>query len=140
MRTGRRACGSVPPTRPDPVRISELSWEGPPPIDSYGGGGFRVAEVFHPGSILLTPGGVFAWPVAAAPAAGDFAPAIAEAAEIDVLLIGMGPEIAPLGAEARAALEEAGLGFELMSTGSACRTYNVLLSEGRRVAAALIAV
>ncbi|MFV0474280.1 MAG: MTH938/NDUFAF3 family protein, partial [Pikeienuella sp.] len=58
----------------------------------------------------------------------------------DVLLIGMGEDIAPLDRAARAALEAAGLGAEIMPTGSACRTYNVLLSEGRRVAAALIAV
>lgn len=122
------------------MRISELSWEGPPPIDSYGGGGFRVADAFHAGSLLILPGGLVPWGVAARPEADDFAPAIAAAAAIDVLLIGMGPDIAPLAAGARAALEEAGIGFELMSTGSACRTYNVLLSEGRRVAAALIAV
>jgi len=57
-----------------------------------------------------------------------------------VLLIGKGADIAPLTRETRAALEAAGLGFEVMSTPSACRTYNVLLTEGRRVAAALVAM
>ncbi|MEL6220164.1 MAG: Mth938-like domain-containing protein, partial [Pseudomonadota bacterium] len=48
--------------------------------------------------------------------------------------------IAPLPADVRQAIEAAGIGVEVMSTPSACRTYNVLLSEGRRVACALTAV
>lgn len=122
------------------MRMNELSWEGPPPIDSYGGGGFRVAGVFHPGGLLLTPAGQAGWPAKRPLAVADFAPALEAADAMDVLLIGMGAEIAPLPAAVKAALEGAGLGAEPMSTGSACRTYNVLLSEGRRVGAALIAV
>ncbi|WP_340108573.1 Mth938-like domain-containing protein [Pikeienuella sp. HZG-20] len=122
------------------MRISELSWDGPPPIDSYGGGGFRVSGVFRAGGLLLTPGGMAGWPAAAPFSPEDFAPVIAEAAETDVLLVGMGREIAPLPAPVRLALEAAGIGAEVMATGAACRTYNVLLSEGRRVAAALVAV
>lgn len=122
------------------MRISEIGYEGPPPIDSYGGGGFRLAGVFHSGGLLLTPGGVASWPVTAAPGPEDFAAAIDQAADIDVLLVGMGREIAALPVAARLALEAAGIGVEAMSTSSACRTYNVLLSEGRRAAAALIAV
>ncbi|QIE54543.1 hypothetical protein G5B40_03280 [Pikeienuella piscinae] len=122
------------------MRISELTWDGPPPIDGYGGGGFRLAGVFRPGGLLLTPAAAADWRVGAAPGEADFAPVIAEADAIDVLLVGMGTEIAFLDAGARSALEAAGIGVEVMSTGSACRTYNVLLSEGRRVAAALIAV
>lgn len=122
------------------MRVTEIDFSGPPPIDAYGGGGFRLSGAFHEGGLLLTPAGVAAWPVSAAPGEADFAAVIAEAAAIDVLLIGMGAEIAPLDRAARRALESAGIGAEIMSTGSACRTYNVLLSEGRRVAAALIAV
>ncbi|MEX2517977.1 MAG: Mth938-like domain-containing protein [Paracoccaceae bacterium] len=122
------------------MRISEIGYEGPPPIDSYGGGGFRIAGAFRPGGLLLTPGGVANWPVTSAPGPEDFASVIAQAAEIDVLLVGMGPEIAPLPVAARLALEAAGVGVEVMSTPSACRTYNVLMSEGRRAASALIAV
>lgn len=122
------------------MRMNELSWEGPPPIDSYGGGGFRISGVFHAGGLLITPGGQARWPARSPFGVEDFAPALAEADAMDVLLIGMGAEIAPLPAEVKAALEGAGVGAEPMSTGSACRTYNVLLSEGRRVGAALIAV
>lgn len=122
------------------MRITELSWDGPPPIDGYGGGGFRLAGVFRPGGLLLTPGAVADWRAGPEPVEADFAAVIAEADAIDVLLVGMGAEIASLGAGSRAALEAAGIGVDVMSTGSACRTYNVLLSEGRRVAAALNAV
>lgn len=122
------------------MQISELSWEGPPPIDSYGAGGFRISDKFRPGSLLLTPESVSDWKPQNPLGEADFAEVIAMAGTLDVLLIGMGPEIAPLPRAVRKALDEAGIGAENMSTASACRTYNVLLSEGRRVAAALIAV
>ena len=121
------------------MRMAEIGYEGPPPIDSYGGGGFRVAGAFHEGDMLLLGPAPARW------AAEGFAPeafgvVIEGAADLDVLLIGMGAEIAPLPGPARRALEAAGIGVEVMSTASACRTYNVLLAENRRVAAALIAV
>lgn len=122
------------------MRINEIDYSGPPPVDAYGGGGFRLGGVFHEGGLLLTPAGVSPWPVAGAPSEADFAAVIGEADAIDVLLIGMGAQIEPLDRAARLALEAAGIGAEVMSTASACRTYNVLLSEGRRVAAALIPV
>lgn len=124
------------------MRMTEIPYDGPPPIDSYGAGGFRLEGVFHAGGLALTPDGPAPWPVEgpAAMTADAFAGFIARADEIDVLLIGMGPEMAPLPRPARAALEEAGIGVEIMATPSACRTFNVLLSEGRLVAAALVAV
>lgn len=121
------------------MRMSEIGYEGPPPIDSYGGGGFRVAGTFHEGHMLVLGPRPEVWaPGGLGPDA--FAAVIARAGEIDVLLVGMGGEIAPLPGAARMALEGAGIGVEIMSTASACRTYNVLLAEDRRVAAALIAV
>lgn len=125
------------------MRMSELEFEGAqPPVDSYGAGGFRVGGVFRPGSMIVGPGGLSGWSVA------DFADLDESAAPdlsgmagvVDVLLVGTGDELRPLPAPLRRTLESAGLGVEVMSTASACRTYNVLLSEGRRVAAALIAV
>jgi uncharacterized protein len=115
---------------------------GRAPIDAYGNGGFRFAGMSHRGSILALPSGIEAWNVASAAAISPAALArlIAEAAAIEVLLVGTGDEIVPLGKEARAALEAAGLYPELMQTGAAVRTFNVLLSEERAVAAALIAV
>lgn len=111
-------------------------------IDAYGNSGFRFAGISHRGSLLCLPHGMFAWdPVAI----GDItvqslAPIFAVADEIDVLLIGVGPDIAAIPPELREALRERQVIVEAVNTGSAIRTYNVLLAEERAVAAALIAV
>jgi uncharacterized protein len=115
---------------------------GRAPIDAYGNGGFRFADMSHRGSILALPSGIEAWPVQSA---AEITPEalsrlLAEAADIEVLLVGTGSAMVPLLKESRAALGAAGLEPELMSTGAAVRTYNVLLSEERAVAAALLAV
>lgn len=111
-------------------------------IDAYGGGGFRFADMSHRGSILALPSGVKAWPLSE-PAAIDLpslAPVLAEREGIDLLLVGTGTEIAFLPASLRARLKEKGIGLDVMQTGAAARTYNILLAENRKVAAALIAV
>ncbi len=115
---------------------------GRAPVDAYGNGGFRFADMSHRGSILALPDGIESWPVddVAAIDADALAPIVAHAAAIDILLVGTGGEQAILPAAARAALADSGLAFETMSTGAAVRTYNVLLSEDRAVAAALVAV
>ncbi|CAH1670063.1 MULTISPECIES: MTH938/NDUFAF3 family protein [unclassified Chelatococcus] len=111
-------------------------------LDAYGNGGFRFAEMSHRGSILTLPSGIKAWDVTDPDAltVGDFAPVIAEAADIELLLIGTGLDMVPLSPAIRQALSEAGLKIDVMQTGAAARTYNVLLAEDRHVAAALIAV
>jgi uncharacterized protein len=115
---------------------------GRAPIEAYGNGGFRFAEMSHRGSILALPSGIEAWAVASA---AEITPenlrrVIEEAPAIEILLVGTGDTMVPLSREARAALEAVGLVAELMATGAAVRTYNVLLSESRAVAAALVAV
>jgi uncharacterized protein len=112
------------------------------PIDAYGGGGFRFAEMSHRGSILALPSGVHAWaPVSARSlTVEDFALVLAEANAIELLLVGTGREIVPLAEPLRWRFREARIGIDVMQTGAAARTYNVLLAESRRVAAALIAV
>lgn len=111
-------------------------------IDAYGGGGFRFAEMSHRGSILALPSGIRAWEASEVGAidAGSLAPVIAESAAIDLLLIGTGAEIRPLPEALRRRLKQAGIGLDVMQTGAAARTYNILLAENRKVAAALIAV
>jgi len=111
-------------------------------LDAYGNHGFRFGGMSHRGSILTTPAGVRAWPVreAAEISVAALAPAIAEAASIDLLLIGTGETLKPLAPELLATLREAGLRIDVMSTATAARTYNFLVSEGRQAAAALIAV
>lgn len=115
---------------------------GRPPIDAYGDGGFRFADMSHKGSILMLPSGVYAWaPVSfEASVTGDFSRIFDEAEAIEFVLAGTGPHFAMPSKEIRAAFAEAGIGLEPMDTGAAARTYNVLLAEGRAVAAALIAV
>jgi uncharacterized protein len=115
---------------------------GRAPIDSYGNGGFRFADMSHRGSILALPSGIEAWPVVTVE---DITPAtlqrlLSEASDIEILLMGLGATAAPLSKSSLVLLADAGLAPELMSTGAAVRTYNVLLSEERAVAAALVAV
>ena len=112
------------------------------PIDAYGNGGFRFADMSHRGSFLCLPGGMTAWPVSSA---GEvtletLAPVLAAADSIDVLLIGLGDDIAALDKSIRAAFRERNVIVEATATGGAVRTYNVLLGEQRAVGAALIAV
>ena len=112
------------------------------PIDAYGAGGFRFAEMSHRGSILALPSGIKAW----APTSGrgltaeDFAPALDESGAIELLLVGTGSDVVPLSEQVRWRLRDAGIRHDVMQTGAAARTYNILLAENRKVAAALIAV
>jgi len=120
------------------MRMTKISLEGRRPVDGYGPGGFRIGGAWHAGSLVLTPGALHGF---AAPLDAEaLGPVLAQAGEIDVVLIGQGAEIAPLDRGLRGALEDAGIGVEIMPTASACRTYNVLLAEDRRVAAVLVAV
>lgn len=112
------------------------------PIDAYGDGGFRFAGMSHRGSLLLLPQGIWAWPVTSA---GDvdeaaLAPVLANADAIALFLLGTGRESWLMPAPLRARLRESRMVVEVMTTGAAVRTYNMLLAERRRVAAALIAV
>ncbi|RVU14190.1 Mth938-like domain-containing protein [Methylobacterium oryzihabitans] len=112
------------------------------PIDSYGNGGFRFADMSHRGSILALPSGIRAWDVTgpAGITAASLAPVLAEGGEVGLLLIGTGAEIAFLPEALRRHLKAAGIGLDVMQTGAAAKTYNILAGENRKVAAALIAV
>lgn len=117
------------------MKLTEITYDIAPPVDSYGPGFFRVGgEVIH-GAVLLLPTERFAWG-----GFDDLDTILSRAKLLDVLFIGTGPEIAHIPAALRNALDEAEVGVELMATPTACRTYNVLLSEGRRIGAALIPV
>lgn len=111
-------------------------------IDSFGNGGFRLAGVSHQGSLIMSPSGTRALDVldVAALTPDHIALLVAEKADIDMLLIGTGRDIAPLPKPVRALLQAEAIGFDLMSTNAAVRTYNVVLEEERRVAAIMIAV
>lgn len=122
------------------MRLNEVEFPGQPPIDGYGRGGFRIGGYAHRGGLLILPGRIATWDYADPLDVASFAAAIAAADAYDILLIGAGPQPAPLPAPVRAALEAAGAAAEPMATPPACRTYNVLVAEERRVAAALIPV
>jgi uncharacterized protein len=112
------------------------------PIDAYGKGGFRFAEMSHRGSLQALPSGLKAWEVREPSQLNEaaFSDVLAEAAEIELLLIGTGVNLAPLREPLLWHLRAAGIRIDVMQTGAAARTYNILLAEKRRVAAALIAV
>jgi uncharacterized protein len=114
----------------------------PAQIEAYGAGGFRFAGMSHRGSILALPSGIWAWPprTVAEIDAASFARVFEERAAIDLLLIGCGRDPALLSESVRTRLGEARLPYDVMPTRAAASTYNVLLAEGRRVSAALIAV
>ena len=111
-------------------------------IHGYGDHGFTITGLRHEGSVLVFPGCTQAWPVTsmAELSLESLAPILAAEPRPAVLLLGCGKGMSVVPREIKAALREAGIVVEPMDTGAACRTYNVLLTEGRDVAAALIAV
>lgn len=116
------------------MRVHEVNYDGGVPIDGYGPGFFRVGGEVIEGATLVHDG-ARAWG-----GLGDRAVLVALAEEIDVLILGMGAVIAHPPADLTAELEAVGIGVEPMASAQACRTYNVLLGEGRRVAAALLPI
>lgn len=127
---------------PRGIVLKEAHYPGRAPVDAYGNGGFRFAEMSHKGSILCVPSGIYAW-APTAPAEIDAAAlerVVSEAQGIELFLIGMGMLPMPLAEPLKDILREAGIRFEVMATGPATRTFNVLLGEGRPVAVGLIAV
>lgn len=117
------------------MRLNEVTFSDVKPIDGYGPGFFRVGGEAIEGAVCVGPNGVRAWG-----GYDDSASLMELADEIDVLFIGTGGETAHVPGDLRSTLEEAGLGVEAMNSPAAARTYNVLISEGRRVAVALLPV
>lgn len=117
------------------MQMNEVHFDRVLPVEGYGPGFFRIGGAMVEGPLILLPESRRAWG-----GLDDAAPLLALAGQIDVLFVGTGDEVAHLPGGLRTALEGAGLGVEAMATPAACRTYNVLLSEGRRIAAALLPV
>ena len=111
-------------------------------IDSYGQGGFRFADMSHRGSLLCLPSGMHAWDVVDASGISreSLEPVFAERENIGLLLLGTGRDVVFIPEALRRHFREAGIGLDVMPTNAATRTWNILLGENRRVAAALIAV
>lgn len=124
------------------LEIREAHFPGRAPIDAYGNGGFRFAEMSHRGSILCLPSGIYGWNVSKAAdfSRSAFETLLAEADEIEILLLGTGIDLMPISDELRSTFREKTISTDTMNTGAAVRTFNILLSENRPVAAGLIAV
>ena len=117
---------------PDPAQVQY--------IRSYGPGRFMISDREWRAPVLVTPSGTHPWAITRA---GDFtveslAPLRGAAVPTEILVLGCGARAVFVPPDLRAALKAAGMGLEVVDTGSACRIYNVLLAESRRVAAALI--
>ncbi len=112
------------------------------PIDAYGNGGFRFADMSHRGSLLCLPDSMWAWEISK-PGQIDrysLARVLERYTSIDTLLIGTGAEIWRPSEALRDVFRTRHIGIDAMQTGPAIRTFNVMIGERRRVAAALIAV
>lgn len=124
------------------IEIREAHFPGRAPIDAYGNGGFRFADMSHIGSILCLPSGIHGWVPQTPPiiSRGDLGAILEQANDIEILLVGTGMDLRRIPEDVRVMLREHRISSDPMSTGAAVRTYNVLLAEDRAVAAALIAV
>jgi len=117
------------------MELNEVKFGEQPPIDGYGPDFFRIGGTVFSGAVLVSSAGVTEWE-----GLSNTEALIRLGAEVDVLFLGMGADIAQLPEEARQRLDHAKVPYEIMSSPAAARTYNVLLSEERRVAVALLPV
>ena len=124
--------------------VTPLIPEGRQMVDAYGDGGFKVSGTAYRGAVIVFPTRSVSWAVTdfAALTLDDFAPILAAGrdGEVSLMLLGCGPRMLLLPGALRQGLRSAGIVSEVMDTGAACRTYNVLLAEGRQVCAAMLAV
>jgi uncharacterized protein len=122
--------------------ITPLVPAGRQVIEAYGDGGFVIAGARYVGSVIVLPERTLAWAAAAAADVTELAlaPLFEAPLSAEILVVGCGPRFAPAPSALRPAFKARGLALEWMDTGAACRTFNVLLAEGRACAAALIAV
>ena len=117
------------------MRINDMPFEDSIPIEGYGPNMFRVGGKVHDGAMLLLGSEVKSWG-----GYEDLEPLLALAGQVDFIIVGTGPEMTHLPAAFKEALEKTDIGLEPMASATACRSYNVLASEGRRVAVALLPV
>ena len=122
--------------------VTPLIPEGLQLIEAYGDGGFRITGVRYESAVFVLPDETLVWPDASLEGMTDavFSPVTDRQTVPEILLLGTGSRTAFILPSVKAAIREKGPVMDIMDTGAACRTYNVLLAEGRRVAAALLPV
>lgn len=115
---------------------------GPKLVQAYGDGGFRISGQRYEGSLIVLPSVVHAWPATsiAEVTAASLALVCESEDPVDILLIGSGHDVPRIDPAVRDALRPRGIIADVMDTGAACRTFNLLVADARRVAAAMIAV
>ena len=118
------------------MELTPVAQAGRQVIERYGPSGFRVSGTVYLGPVLVFPEQTLEWSEAAITVEA-LAPVV-EHGGIELLLLGLGRQMVPVAAPVRLLLKASGIAVEPMDTGAACRTYNVLLAEDRRVAAALL--
>ena len=117
------------------MKLTEIQFTDALPIESYGPDFFRIGGQVIQAPAIVTAEGAVSWG-----GVEDADTLLSMGDKIDFILLGTGPDLQYAPAAFRQKMDEAGIGVEVMKTTSACRTYNVLVSEGRRVAAALLPV
>lgn len=124
------------------VEVSTMVAEGRNLVSGYGDGLFRFGDEKVTGSVILFPEAIYSWNVKSIDdiTPESFARVIEKADDVEILILGMGTRLTPVPLAWRQALKPHGIVIEPMDTGAACRTYNVLVAEARRVAAAMIAI
>ena len=118
------------------MELTSVVLAGRQVIERYGPSGFRISGKVYLGPVLVFADRTVAWESAAMTEEG--LAAVGEHGGVELLLLGLGRRMAPVAAALRAALKAKGIAVEAMDTGAACRTFNLLLAEDRRVAAALL--
>ncbi len=124
------------------LEMTDAFYPGRDPIDYYGDGGFRFGDMSHQGSLMFLPSGTRRWDISSPDelTIECFAPVLKEADSIEMLLIGTGKNLVPIDPNLRQKFRDSGIMADVMDSGAAVRTLNILLAEDRAVAAAIIAV
>lgn len=133
----------IAPGRGQATIMREAHFPDRAPIDAYGNGGFRFAGMSHVGGIMCLPSGIYGWKASTIADLSDpdmFERPLDEGEALELLLVGTAQNLVPLSEDVRQKLAAGDIRVEVMGTGAAIRTFNVLLGEGRRVGCALLPV